>query len=420
MRLSTFLPLVALVAPVWGYDNSSSSSESLEGRTFWPVHGGGGGSGAPSTGGSYQTCSRVSGSFGWIRWDFGCLCSDDVEEYCRNNNIRSEIKNAIYSSINTYGVKSWFPHNAQPTCDGRGGYTCGSLGKKSDGSCGTTHCDNDHWTSSGGCCPRGQQYVGGKCCGSVGCSNRNGQCFPVFTCGSGQEYKDTQCCKTYQVESNGKCGCPWGQEDTGSACQPKCAHGQEYDDKTKKCVQKCDTANGWTHQKCKNNGPTLCCQRGWTAYNTACCAPGKAEVDSTGVCCTANVGAKVQNGQCIEPTSGPKHPHSRRSAGAQIQLTSSTAQPIPYGLEANVDGALCPRMLAACPIDPAAIEGEYECLDPMAEIQSCGGCATLGTGRDCTAIPGARWMGCNAGQCEVYSCRKGWKLRPDGSACERR
>ncbi|WVF67648.1 hypothetical protein IAT40_002407 [Kwoniella sp. CBS 6097] len=406
MRFFSVIPLLSLVPAVLGYTNLTSP---LEERTF--------GGSSLSNKGSYQNCARVAGRWGWVKWDFGCICEDDVEQYCRTNNIRGEIKNAIYSHISSNGIRSFFPHNAQPTCDGRGGYTCGSLGKKSDGTCGTTNCESSHWSSGGSCCPRGQTYVNGHCCGTTGCGSRGNQCYPVYSCPSGQEFKQTQCCPTYQDEINGKCSCQWGYEDKNGKCAPKCKDDEKLDDRSNKCVPKCDTSNGWTHQKCKNNGPSICCSRGQTAYDTVCCGSGKEEINKSGVCCTAGVGAKVENGQCIEPTGKSKHP--KRMIGTQINLTPSD-KVVPYGLETNANGQLCPASMAACPVDAASPKGAYECLDPMSEIQSCGGCATLATGRDCTAIPGARWMGCNAGQCEVYSCKKGWKLNGAGTACERK
>lgn len=83
----------------------------------------------------------------------------------------------------------------------------------------------------------------------------------------------------------------------------------------------------------------------------------------------------------------------------------------------SLDEKHCPTGFSACPI-PGAAADAYECLDVTNELQSCGGCATLGTGQDCTQIPGARFMGCSAGQCAVYSCKRGWKLM-NGTTCVR-
>ncbi|CAK9786598.1 hypothetical protein CC85DRAFT_310932 [Cutaneotrichosporon oleaginosum] len=52
----------------------------------------------------------------------------------------------------------------------------------------------------------------------------------------------------------------------------------------------------------------------------------------------------------------------------------------------------------------------YECIDPQTELESCGGCAVGGTGVDCTSLPGAKAVGCEAGECKIYSCASGHAL----------
>ena len=61
---------------------------------------------------------------------------------------------------------------------------------------------------------------------------------------------------------------------------------------------------------------------------------------------------------------------------------------------------LCPSGLDACPIAGAfGVTGDYECLDIFHELESCGGCASVGRGQDCTAIEGSWNVGCNQGAC---------------------
>ncbi|KAI9457715.1 hypothetical protein F5148DRAFT_984014 [Russula earlei] len=78
---------------------------------------------------------------------------------------------------------------------------------------------------------------------------------------------------------------------------------------------------------------------------------------------------------------------------------------------------LCPNEMTACPIYGIHGPSDYECIDPMHELQSCGGCSSTGTGQDCTAIRGAWNVGCEAGHCAVYNCMRGYKLARNGSAC---
>lgn len=61
---------------------------------------------------------------------------------------------------------------------------------------------------------------------------------------------------------------------------------------------------------------------------------------------------------------------------------------------------LCPNEMAACPIaDTYGVFTDYECIDTKYDLQSCGGCSSTGAGNDCTAIPGAWNVGCEAGHC---------------------
>jgi len=43
--------------------------------------------------------------------------------------------------------------------------------------------------------------------------------------------------------------------------------------------------------------------------------------------------------------------------------------------------------------------GDFECLDTINELESCGGCASINEGQDCTAIKGAWNVGCEHGRC---------------------
>ena len=124
-------------------------------------------------------------------------------------------------------------------------------------------------------------------------------------------------------------------------------------------------------------------------------------------------GSAPVNGQCA--TASKRAVANKKKRAQTVQAPGAI-----FGLEANKDAKLCPAGLAACPIPGASLGASdaYECLDAMNDLQSCGGCASLGQGQDCTAIKGARWMGCNQGQCEVYSCRAGFK-KVGGNRCER-
>ncbi|RDB28903.1 Protein priA [Hypsizygus marmoreus] len=77
---------------------------------------------------------------------------------------------------------------------------------------------------------------------------------------------------------------------------------------------------------------------------------------------------------------------------------------------------LCPTGLDACPISSMK-SGDYECLDTTTELESCGGCSSIGAGQDCTTITGAWNVGCEQGSCKVYTCAGGYIRARDGKSC---
>ncbi|KAH9486921.1 Protein priA [Psilocybe cubensis] len=73
--------------------------------------------------------------------------------------------------------------------------------------------------------------------------------------------------------------------------------------------------------------------------------------------------------------------------------------------------SLCPSDLDACPI--SGLSGDYECLDTSSELESCGGCTSVGQGQDCTKITGAWNVGCERGSCVVLTCAGGFRIGAD-------
>jgi len=81
----------------------------------------------------------------------------------------------------------------------------------------------------------------------------------------------------------------------------------------------------------------------------------------------------------------------------------------------------CPAGLIPCLAngDSESVRNDvYECVDVSASLQSCGGCSLKrdengdfveGEGTDCTAIENVKAVECRAGQCEISSCRAGYK-----------
>lgn len=108
-----------------------------------------------------------------------------------------------------------------------------------------------------------------------------------------------------------------------------------------------------------------------------CCAPNHPNPPPP--TCNNNWSWDGDNFCCNPPPPKPSG-HSKRS------LTSRTV-------------SLCPAGLQACPIPGIVASGDYECIDTDAELESCGGCASIGEGQDCTAIAGAWNVGCENGTC---------------------
>lgn len=105
------------------------------------------------------------------------------------------------------------------------------------------------------------------------------------------------------------------------------------------------------------------------------------------------------------------------------------SQPLPSGggsyhgdlkrsLDASRSFTQCPAKLSACPIVTAnGLTGDFECLDTTHDLESCGGCASVGEGQDCTAIQGSWNVGCESGSCAVYTCAAGFQRSTDGKSC---
>ncbi|KAF7339463.1 hypothetical protein MSAN_02160600 [Mycena sanguinolenta] len=93
----------------------------------------------------------------------------------------------------------------------------------------------------------------------------------------------------------------------------------------------------------------------------------------------------------LRPPSQPTPPASHPSGGSNWKRQAHKRS-----------APLCPTGLDACPIPGGAVN-DYECIDTAVELESCGGCASLDQGQDCTAIPGAWNVGCEQGRCAGMS-----------------
>ncbi|WVR06021.1 hypothetical protein IAU60_003049 [Kwoniella sp. DSM 27419] len=124
-------------------------------------------------------------------------------------------------------------------------------------------------------------------------------------------------------------------------------------------------------------------------------------------------------GESARPSSSPSPGGARKRSAKPISLPSD----LPLGTPEDL--FRCPSTQLACPVtDTSAQElltlassAPFECVSPLEDLYSCGGCATLGTGRDCTAIPGVVSVSCAIGSCNVHSCEQGYVISSDGHGC---
>ncbi|KZO92360.1 hypothetical protein CALVIDRAFT_308913 [Calocera viscosa TUFC12733] len=137
-------------------------------------------------------------------------------------------------------------------------------------------------------------------------------------------------------------------------------------------------------------------------------------------------------------------PSRSSSAPSAHNLNPSPSGVSRRGVQVNLPGSFsCPTGLTSCPIPEQFGQPLYErdmlevprmtgrtmhgeCVDTMNDMDSCGGCATLGEGVQCGQVEGVRETACVAGKCQIFSCGYGYKLvmvnHPDGTAeqtCQR-
>lgn len=151
---------------------------------------------------------------------------------------------------------------------------------------------------------------------------------------------------------------------------------------------------------------TQCPPSAWSWYEEkACCVPHNPPQPSqpppqcnegwkwdepSSTCCPNSGGDHPPPPPPPKPSSKPGNPY--QGGGSYWKRAAKTAKSrVP---------SLCPSGLEACPIPGlTGPTGDIECLDTYAELESCGGCASIGQGQDCIAIPGVWNVACQRGSC---------------------
>lgn len=166
-----------------------------------------------------EQCKTISGSYrSWgkdINYDFGCLCLDDVDDFADQNDINDAVKFWIKLQFWLTPASS-YPEGSEPTCDGRGGYTCPQGKKLSDGTCSTVpaSCGRGYVAQKdGSCCVRGTSKIGGRCCATTCKGVSNGKCVGAATCSSGETMSSSGLCCSSGYTGYQQVCCPSGQKE---------------------------------------------------------------------------------------------------------------------------------------------------------------------------------------------------------------
>ncbi|KZT02726.1 uncharacterized protein LAESUDRAFT_400004 [Laetiporus sulphureus 93-53] len=144
-------------------------------------------------------------------------------------------------------------------------------------------------------------------------------------------------------------------------------------------------------------GNEQCPTNGWYWHDgKEACVPKKPVDQSPTPQCSGGWEWNESSSTCCEPhtttTSASPTPSAKGISSHHKRILKSRNNP------------LCPDNLEACPIAGlGGLTGDYECLDTIAELESCGGCASTGEGQDCAAIEGIWNVGCVRGHCASKS-----------------
>ncbi|ODN82812.1 hypothetical protein, variant [Cryptococcus amylolentus CBS 6039] len=233
-------------------------------------------------------------------------------------------------------------------------------------------------------------------------------------------------------DANLTCPFDWGMHKTAKCCIPQqessacdCGEGYTFNEQTKKCVKNSGSCSSsqWWHERSSS-----CCDNSWKTSppNSTC---------PSGVSCPTDWFWHKTESKCkpLHPRA-PEPDCSDWNSNTQCCGGSSPSQAASNGKRQNkrafkareqtalfpqtaLDRTYCPNGLHACTVNGnTGGEWSYECIDPIVELEACGGCLENG-GQDCTNIAHALSVGCSVGTCEVFSCKYGFKPSANATEC---
>ncbi|BGP14589.1 hypothetical protein JCM10213_001937 [Rhodosporidiobolus nylandii] len=254
------------------------------------------------------------------------------------------------------------------------------------------------------------------------------------------------CPSTYANGGAGSC--------VAGACTASCNAGFAFDPVYSYCRDvRSDIANcgavgtvcslaGASSQTCSSGVcKATSCSAGFTLSNGACSAlnlltdvnncgtlgnvcrfspNGASGVCSNGVCTVTSCPTKytLTSGVCVlQASQAARAKRSKIKEPRTLCPAHETACPIAGS--ASYAGAVSQHLTTVEEFELSGLKGGFECVDTQQALESCGGCASTGEGVDCTAIRGAQGVGCEVGECVVFSCQAGWRPSLDGKKCVR-
>ncbi|KAI9632996.1 uncharacterized protein MKK02DRAFT_40376 [Dioszegia hungarica] len=306
------------------------------------------------------------------------------------------------------------PANARCTdgiCGGPGGFCITASTDCANGqNCLDNECTSLAPSTLGGTCSRTLQCPANARCTDGICGGPGGFCITASTdCANGQNCLDNVCTSLAPQPLGATCSsniqCPGNARCTDGICGGPGGF----------CITaSTDCANG---QNCLDNECTSLAPQplGATCSSDIQC-PGNARCFSnicggTGAFCIADSGQSGGSGPssgCFSGTcsayactmAASQRPQGRRDVATQWVASQS-----------------CRRGYLQCQVAPGM--KLVECIDPLTDLENCGGCVVgeNGTGVDCTVIPGVAGIRCQRGSCVIESCAEGLAYQEETNTC---
>ncbi|KZV77714.1 hypothetical protein PENSPDRAFT_679253 [Peniophora sp. CONT] len=299
-------------------------------------------------------------------------------------------------------------------------------------------------------CPSGHSWLNQCCKPTGGASTTPAATSPVKTPGTGTTTSpassSTGTCGSNEFSwlgLKGECCLPHGGKPNppsppaGSSCPSTwwwhSGQGCCVPSKPSPPQPSCPSGHSWSSWWCTPNGGTpttsskppsstgTCGDNefSWWGLKGQCCLPhgGKPNPPSppSGSSCPPTWWWHHDQGCCVPTLPSPPTPTCPSGNSWKDQCCKpSGPQPSGHYVKRHKKkrtATLCPAGLDACAVKNAfGLSSDYECVDTAQDVQSCGGCSSVNSDFDCTAIEGSWNVGCEKGACRVYSCQAGYKL----------